>query len=100
MVTISNNVVSIPLTSVTNAQTINVTLNGVNGSTNVVIPMSVLEGDVNGNQAVNASDVALTKLRIGQLVSASNFKSDVNTSGGINASDVSIVKSKVGTGLP
>ena len=100
MVTIAGNVVTIPLTNVANAQSINVTLNGVNGSTNVVIPMSMLLGDVNGNGAVNASDVALTKSRIGQPVGAANFKSDVNTTGSINASDVSLVKSLVGTGLP
>ena len=100
MITISGNVVTIPLTGVTNAQTINVTLNSVNGSTNVVIPMNVLIGDANGNGSVNASDVSQTKLRLGQTVSATNFRSDVSTNGSINASDVSIVKGKVGTGLP
>ena len=49
MVITSGNVVTIPLTNVANAQTINVTLNNVNGSTNVTIPMGVLIGDVNGN---------------------------------------------------
>jgi hypothetical protein len=100
MVITSGNVVTIPLTNVANAQTINVTLNNVNGSTNVTIPMRILIGDVTGNGTVNASDVALTKSRIGQPVSASNFTSDVNTNGSINASDVSLVKSKVGTGPP
>ena len=96
MVTISGNVVTIPLTSVTNAQTINVTLNGVNGSTNVVIPMSVLLGDVNGNGTVNASDVALCKSHIGQSLDATNFRADVNTNGAINGTDVAIVKSQIG----
>jgi len=41
---------------VANAQTIQVTLNGVNGSTNFAIPMSILIGDTNGNGTVNASD--------------------------------------------
>ena len=44
--------------NVANAQTINVTLNSVNGSSNVVIPMTTLLGDTNGNGAVNASDVS------------------------------------------
>ena len=100
MVTISGNVVTIPLTSVIDAQTINVTLNGVNGSTNVTVPMSILVGDSNGNGSANASDVSQTKARVGQIVSASNFRSDVNANGSINASDVSAVKSRVGTGLP
>jgi hypothetical protein len=100
MVTIAGNVVTIPLTGVTNAQTINVTLNSVNGSTNVTIPMSILIGDTNGNASVNASDVSQTKARVGQAVNASNFTSDVNTNGSINASDVSAIKARVGTGLP
>ena len=100
MVIIAGNVVTIPLTNVANAQTINVTLNNVNGSSNVTIPMRVLIGDVNGNGAVNASDVALTKSRIGHPVDATNFKADVSANGLINATDVSLVKSLVGTGLP
>ena len=100
MVTIAGNVVTIPLTNVANAQTINVTLNNVNGSTNVTIPMRMLIGDVNSNGSVNASDVASTKSRIGQPVNPTTFRADVNANGSINATDVSLVKSKVGTGLP
>ena len=93
MVMTSGNVVTIPLTNVGNAQTINVTLNNVNGSDNVTIPMRVLIGDVNGNGTVNATDVSQTKLCVGQAVNASNFLCDVNASGAINATDVSLVKS-------
>jgi hypothetical protein len=99
-VNISGNTVTIPLTNVTNAQIINVTLFQVNGGGNVVIPMGVLAGDVNGNRAVNASDVAQTKSRLGQSVNTSNFRADVNFNGAINAGDVSLVKSYLGTGLP
>jgi hypothetical protein len=100
MVITSGNVVTIPLTNVANAQTINVTLNNVNGSTNVTIPMGVLIGDVNGNAVVNASDVSLTKSQVGVPVSGSNFREDVNASGTITATDVTIVKSDVGHALP
>ncbi len=104
-VTVSGNTVTIPLTNVANAQTINVRLNGVNTATdqtlvNVVIPMSRLLGDVNGSGAVNATDVSQTKGRIGQAVDSSNFKSDVNANGAINATDASIIKPNIGTGLP
>ncbi len=99
-VIISGNTVTIPLTNVANAQTINVTLFGVNGSGNVVIPMGVLVGDVNANRTVNAADVAQAKSRIGQAVDQTNFRSDVNANGSINAGDVSIIKSDLGTGLP
>ena len=73
MVMTTGNVVTIPLTNVGNAQTINVTLNNVNGSDNVTIPMRVLVGDVNGNGVVNATDVSQTKLCVGQAVSASQL---------------------------
>jgi hypothetical protein len=100
MVFVGGNVVTIPLTNVTNAQTINVTLFGIDGIGDLVIPMSVLAGDANGNGVVNAGDVSVTKLRIGQTVNATNFRSDVTAGGSINATDVSIVKSNLGTGLP
>jgi hypothetical protein len=99
-VSTSENVVSIPLTNVGNAQMINVMLNNVNGSTNVTIPMRILIGDVNSNGTVNASDVTLTKVRVGQTINAMNFRADVNCGGAINAGDVSLVKSRVGTALP
>jgi len=106
MVTVSGNVVTIPLTNVADQQTINVTLNGVNSAStdqpavNVVIPMSRLLGDTNGNRAVNASDVSQTKGRIGQAVTSANFRSDVNANGAINAGDVSVVKANTGHAVP
>src|SRR6266480_1649253 len=107
MVTVSGNVVTIPLTNVADQQTINVTLNGVNNTSisdapavNVVIPMSRLLGDTNGNRAVNASDVSQTKGRIGQAVTSANFRSDVNANGSINAGDVSVVKANSGHAVP
>jgi hypothetical protein len=61
----ADNVVIIPLTNVANAQTIQVALYGVNGSTNFVIPMNILIGDTNGSCAVNASDVSIIKSNLG-----------------------------------
>jgi len=99
-VTIAGNVVTVPLTNVANAQTINVTLYSVNGSTNFVIPMSILIGDTNANRIVNASDVSQTKSRVGHAVDGTNFRSDVNADGYIDVMDVSQVKADVGTSLP
>lgn len=102
-VSVSGNVVMIPLTNVSNAQTILVSLNGVtDGSStgNRVIPMSRLLGDTNGNGIVNASDASQTKSRIGQPVAVGNFRSDINVNGAINATDASQVKSNIGNGLP
>jgi hypothetical protein len=99
-VAISANTVTIPLTNLANAQTINVTLFDVTNVGNVVIPMGVLTGDVNGNGKVNAADVAFTKGHLGQEVDGTNFRGDVNASGIIDAADVSVIKSHLGTGLP
>jgi N-acetylneuraminic acid mutarotase len=104
MVAVSGNIVTIPLTNVANAQTINIRLNGVNGAdapaVDVTIPMRLLIGDVTVNGVVNAADVASTKAQLGQSVSGSNFRTDVNANGFINAADVSLVKASVGTALP
>ena len=99
-VTVADNVVAVPLTNVANVQTINVTLYGVNGSTNVMIPMSILIGDTNASGTVNATDVALTKSQVGNAVSGSNFREDVNANGTISATDVAQVKAEVGMALP
>ena len=102
-VTISGNNVTVPLTNVASAQTIQVRLNNVStgaASGNVTIPMSVLAGDTNANGLVNSADVAQTKARLGQPVDATSFRSDVNGNGAINAGDVSLIKSLLGTGLP
>jgi hypothetical protein len=100
---VSGSQVTVNLTGVTNVQRITVTLHNVNDGTHmgdVPVSMGVLVGDVNGNAAVNASDVSLTKSQVGQAVSGSNFREDVNANGTISATDVAIVKSEVGTALP
>jgi N-acetylneuraminic acid mutarotase len=103
-VSVSGNVVTIPLTNIANAQTINVQINGVNigatPATDFTIPMSILIGDTNANGTVNAADVALTNAHLGQPVDAINFRSDVNTNGSINAADTAIIKQNSGTSLP
>ena len=100
---ILGNTVTVNLTGVTNAQTIMVTLNSVNdgiNTGNVVVPMSVLNGDTSGNGTVTGTDVSQTKLQSGQAVTGSNFREDVVVSGTINGTDVSAVKLKSGTALP
>ena len=100
---VSGSQVTVNLTGVTNVQTITVTLHNVNDGTStgdVPVSMGVLVGDVNGNAAVNASDVSLTKSQVGVAVSGSNFREDVNANGVINSVDVAQVKANVGTALP
>jgi glucose/arabinose dehydrogenase len=102
-VTVIGSSVFVPLTNVTNAQTIVVRLNGVNDGTTTrsfTVPMSILLGDTTANGSVNATDVSQTKAASGQTTDASNFRLDVNVSGAISASDISFVKSFSGTMLP
>ncbi len=96
-VSVSGNAVTVPLTNIADAQTINVRINGVNSAadtpaTDFTTPISILIGDTNGNGSVSSADVAQTKGRIGQPITASNFRSDVNASGGINSADITIIK--------
>jgi hypothetical protein len=99
-VTVSGNVVTVPLTTITDQQNINVRINGVNGSNNFNIPMGVLAGDTNANRTVNAADVSQTKGQSGQAVTAANFRNDVNANGSINAGDINIVKADSGHSIP
>lgn len=95
--------VTVNLTGVSNAQIISVGLFDLNDgteTTNLVIPMGILIGDVDGNRVVNASDVVRAKLQVGQPVTGSNFRTDVIPNGVINASDVFQVKFRLGTSLP
>jgi len=103
MVTVSGNAITVPLTNVANVQTITVRINGVenaNATANIIVPMSVLVGDVNGNGTVNAADVSLCKSHLGEAANATNFRSDTNANGTVNAADTAIVKSHLGSGLP
>jgi hypothetical protein len=99
-VTTSGNVVTIPLTNVADAQTLQVTLNNVNATSNVTIPISVLLGDVNAGGSVTATDIGLVKAQSGQPVGGTNFRADVNANGTCNATDVGLVKSRSGNMLP
>jgi hypothetical protein len=102
-VTVNGAVVTVSLTNIANAQRLTIVIYGVNDGTisgDVVLPMSALLGDTNGNGAVSASDVAQTKAQSGQTTTGANFRTDVNVSGAITAADIGLVKSKSGTTLP
>jgi predicted extracellular nuclease len=96
----SGNEITINLTAVGNAQTINITLFDVNDAGNIVIPMSILLGDTTGSGSVNSTDVSQTKGQSGSAAILSNFRTDITASGAINSSDVSTVKLHSGTALP
>ena len=91
---------TVNLTGVTNAQRITVTLQGVNGSGDVSVPMGILVGDTNADGFVNAGDSIQTRNRSGQGADSANFRSDVNADGIVNSGDTTIVRSRSGTFLP
>jgi len=100
---VSNKQVIINLSGVANAQTLTITLTGVNDGINVgnvSIPMGVLAGDVNSSRLVDSGDVFLTRQQTGQRTTASNFRDDVNASGIIDSGDVFIVRQHTATAIP
>lgn len=101
-ISFGGNAMTAQLTGVTGAEVVTLRVQNINadGLPHGDVPFGFLTADVNGNRAVNASDVAATKSQSGQPVDPTNFKSDINANGIINASDVAAAKSGVGTGLP
>jgi sugar lactone lactonase YvrE len=94
---------TVNLTGVTNAQTITLTLSGVNDGTttgDVGVRMGVLVGDTTASGSVNSSDISQTKSQSGTVATSDNFRTDVTVNGLINSSDIATVKSKSGTALP
>ena len=103
VVSLSGTIVTVPLTSVGNAQTLMLRLNGVNDGTstgNVIIPMRVLIGDANGDAVVNSADATTTRNRSGQTTDVTNFRADYNSDGNINSADATIARLRSGTFVP
>lgn len=97
----SNNEVLVTLTSVPDNRRVTVSLAGANGLLSLYsTSLGFLVGDVNGNRAVNASDISAVKARMGPLITNANFKFDLNASGDITNTDVSAVKARSGLVLP
>ena len=99
------NQVTVNLTNVTNAQHLIVTLSNVQDTSGATFPsvaarMDVLVADTNADHFVDSADIAQTKSKSGQAVSASNFREDLNTDGFLDSADIGLVKSKSGTTLP
>jgi hypothetical protein len=100
---VNNTQVIVNLTNVSDAQTLTINLLGVSGggnSGNVVIPMSVLAGDVSQNGLVDSGDVFLVRQQTGQTVTSSNFRDDVSANGVIDSGDVFLTRQNTGASLP
>lgn len=89
---------------------VRITLQGIQsqGGGAAEVRLNVLPGDVNqSGGAVNASDVVLTRNRVGRSTAspgtgstAYNVFNDVNGDGIINASDLVLVRNRIGVALP
>jgi hypothetical protein len=99
VVTTSGNEVRFALSGVPDASRIALSVNAINGTVNATAAMGFLVGDINNSRTVNASDIIMTRNRIGQTVNASNYKADINASGTIDTADVAAVKNNAGGGL-
>ncbi|MEP6956798.1 MAG: dockerin type I domain-containing protein, partial [Chthoniobacterales bacterium] len=103
-VSFSGNDMIVPLTGVTNQQTVTVTANNVTtpdgGNLDALsVQIGFLIGDVNGDGFVSGGDTIVVRNNSGNATSATNFKSDVNLDGIVNGGDTLIVRGASGNSL-
>ena len=101
--TVMDNVVTVDLAAVADAQVLAVALNNTSVGGNlgsINIPVGILLGDTNGDRFVNAGDALQTRNRAGQATDGTNFRSDINEDGFINSGDTTTVRSRAGTAIP
>ncbi|HMJ07343.1 MAG TPA: hypothetical protein VK474_13880, partial [Chthoniobacterales bacterium] len=96
----SGTTITLNLTGVSDAQRLIVTFTELSDGTNsgdLLVPMQVLMGDVDGTGTVDPSDIAEVSAAVGQAVTPENFRNDVDGSGGIDDTDVKMVQAAAGT---
>jgi GDSL-like lipase/acylhydrolase family protein/dockerin type I repeat protein len=103
--TFFDNIMSIDLTGVADAQTLMITLSNIIDAYSQRLPtasikIGILAGDTSGNGIVNSTDVSQTKNQSGSAISDANFRADVTVDGSINSSDVGKVKLQSGKAIP
>lgn len=102
--TFSGNEMRIPLSGVTDQQTVTVTASNVMGTSGGALPSASVDvgfliGDTTNDAQVNSADIGQTKSQSGAPVTGSNFRQDVTNDGTINSADIGLVKSKSGSAL-
>jgi hypothetical protein len=103
--TFSGSSMIVPLSGVTDQQTVTVTASNVSGPTTATlgsasVQIGFLWGDVNQDGFVNVGDTTLVRGSEGQTTNSTNFKYDVNVSGVVDSTDTTIVKNNSGDFLP
>ena len=94
----SGSEITVNLTNVPNASRCSITLHSA--TSDVVVPIGFLIGDVNASARVDSGDVSLVRQQTLQTITTSNFREDINASGRIDAGDVSIARQQALTSLP
>ena len=101
---VNGSTLSINTSGATNGQTLVANITDLrdastSASGNYSVQVGVLLGDINGDGAVNSTDVDDAKLDSGQAVSSSNFRADLDANGAINSADITIAKLNSGDTL-
>ena len=99
--TFSGNEMRVPLTGVTDVQTVTVEISGVNGGGGTAdVAFGFLIGDVNGDRMVTKTDGNQIKADKSQPVTGSNFRDDINLNGQVDKpGDFNSVKANRGHSL-
>jgi endoglucanase len=105
--TFSGSTMTIPLTGVTNGQTLQVNLSNVQALSGGILPsavvsLRVLNGDVNGDGIVSAVDMLTVRNDTGETAGQSNFnpRADCACLGIISAEDMLVVRNNTGNHTP
>jgi hypothetical protein len=103
--TFSGNLMTVPLTGVTDRQYVTVTATdvasadgGTGGSASVRV--GFLLGDVTQNRVVSLQDLAFVNAQLAQPLTAANFLKDVNVSGTLTLADKGFTNSNLTKALP
>jgi len=104
-VAVSGKLVTIKLTDVADAQTVQINLSNITGADGGILASAVLRvaklpGDASGDGVVSSGDINLVKSRSGQTASSSNLGCDLNADGVVSSGDVNLAKNRSGTFVP
>lgn len=99
------NEVSVPLSGVTNAQYVTVSLSNVTAADGSpggsgLVRIGFLVGDTNGNRSVSLSDVLAVNASLSQAVTAANYLRDVNVDGALTLADTILANANLTQVLP
>ena len=103
--TFSGSQMTVPLTSVANAQYVTVAVSGVTSADGGTggggsIRLGFLAGDVDQNRVVSLGDLVLVNTQVAQQVTTANFLTDVNASGTLSFADKGLTNTRLISALP